>query len=536
MRDHAEDRLRVLLVLRHTGYADVYESLVHELADRGHTVHVGYVWVHSGGLRTLDRLAAHPRITHGIVPVRGPVNGWASVAWLARALGDLARFSHPRFANSPVLRHRMAAKVEAYLRGASGFDPVTRRLGQRRARYFHARTDAAFSERAVRVSARLETGIPTSRRVTSFIRAQAPDIVLASPLVDLASPLVEYLKAARQLGIRTGICVASWDNLTSKGLLRFVPERVFVWNETQRREASELHGMPADRIVATGAARFDSWFARRPSTSREQFVHKLGLDPERPYLLYLCSSRFIAPDEVAAATRWIEALRAAHDDRLRHAGIVVRPYPKRVADWRETDLSRFGNVILWPRAGSAFDSAEAEADFYDSIAHCAAVVGVNTSAMIEAAIIGKSVYTWLAPEFAQEGTIHFHYLLHEHGGFLHVAASLDEHLAQLAERLAGGAAEADQTRRFVEAFVRPGGSDRSATAIYADAVEGVAVLQPAGPKAAWAGIALRLGLAPIAFVSSLALAARLAKTSVRSWLPGEARAESRKPRIGPARA
>jgi hypothetical protein len=528
--------LRILLVIRHTQYADVYESLVRELAERGHAVHVGYIGAHSTGTRTLDRLAVHPSITHGKVPTRGRLDGWASVAWLARALGDLGRFSHPRFASSPALRNRMANKVQAYIRGAPGFDPLTRRLGERRARQMHARTDAALAERAIRVSAWLEKGIPVSRRATSFIRTQSPDVVLASPLVDLASPVLEYLKAARRLGIRTGICVASWDNLTSKGLLRFVPERVFVWNETQRKEAVELHGAPEDRVVATGAARFDSWFTRRPSTSPLEFLDKVGLDAERPYLLYLCSSRFIAPDEIGAVIRWLEALRGAQDKRLRSAGVLIRPYPKRVTEWQEVNLSRFGNVTLWPPVGRAFGRAEAEADFYDSIAHCSAVVGVNTSAMIEAAIVGKSVLTWLAPEFAQEGTIHFHYLLHERGGFLHVAESLDEHLTQLAETLAGGAAEADQTRRFVEAFVRPAGPHRPATAIYADAVEELARLQPATSRRSWTGLGLRLGLTPVAFVSSLALGARVAKSAVRSLLPGEARTEPREPRVGPARA
>ena len=33
--------LRVLLVLKHAGYIDVYEPLVRELGERGHSVHVG---------------------------------------------------------------------------------------------------------------------------------------------------------------------------------------------------------------------------------------------------------------------------------------------------------------------------------------------------------------------------------------------------------------------------------------------------------------------------------------------------------------
>jgi hypothetical protein len=522
--------LRILLVLNHTGYIGVFAPLVQELADRGHSVQVAYLSGERDAIAALGR----PGITQGPAPKRALLDGWTSVAWLARALGDLGRYSHPRFAGATALRERMASKVEGHLRKAAGFDPFTRRLALRRARLLNARTDAELAARAIRTSNRLESGIPTSRRVSSFVRRQRPDLVLVSPLIDLASPLLDYLKAARRLGLRTGICVASWDNLTSKGLLGFVPERVFVWNETQRLEAVELHGIPADRVVATGAARFDDWFAQRPSTSQDQFTRKLGLDPERPYVLYLCSSSFVAPDEVGSVSRWLESLRGADDQRLRGVGVVVRPHPKRYEPWRGVDLSRFGNALVWPRDGGLLEHVENRADFYDSVAHSAAVVGVNTSAMLEAAIAGKSVYTLVSPEFAQEGTIHFHYLLHENGGFLHVAESQDEHLAQLSLGLSRGGEEADRTRRFVEAFLRPGGPDRSATSIYADAVEQLAHL-PVGEEGR-ASTAMHLTLAPIALAGSIALTATIGKAALRSRLPGKRSAEPGKPRVGPARA
>jgi hypothetical protein len=117
------------------------------------------------------------------------------------------------------------------------------------------------------------------------------------------------------------------------------------------------------------------------------------------------------------------------------------------------------------------------ADFYDSIFHSRVVVGINTTAMIEAAIVGKSVLTVLTSEFAQEDTLHFHYLLEENGGFLHVASSLEEHTRQLATVLETDEAGAERRRRFVASFVRPNGIDRPATPIYADAVEELAGLR-----------------------------------------------------------
>jgi hypothetical protein len=93
--------------------------------------------------------------------------------------------------------------------------------------------------------------------------------------------------------------------------------------------------------------------------------------------------------------------------------------------------------------------------------------------MIEGAILGRPVLSLLTPEFAgtQEGTLHFHYLLPENGGFLRVAHSLDEHETQLAEVLRHPELVREQTERFVGAFLRPHGLDVACTPILAGALE-----------------------------------------------------------------
>jgi hypothetical protein len=100
------------------------------------------------------------------------------------------------------------------------------------------------------------------------------------------------------------------------------------------------------------------------------------------------------------------------------------------------------------------------------------VVGLNTSAEIEAAILDKPVLTVKAGAFApgQEGQLHFRYLLQEHGGFVHTAASFDQHVDQLGEALAGDPL-AGARRQFLETFVRPLGIDVPAGPALADAIE-----------------------------------------------------------------
>jgi hypothetical protein len=467
-------RLRVLFFAGGPRYyLRQYSSLVAELAQRGHDVRLAF----QPSKGALPAPAEHmPGVTYGFAPERAASDGWRSVAWLVRALADLARYAHPRYAAAPELRGRMETKVVGRLVKSDEFEPVARRLALALARRLVARTDAVLSERVIRAAARLEAAIPTSRRIDRYVREQAPDVVLATSVVKVASAQVEFLKSARRLGVPAATCVASWDNLTNKGLLKFAPERVFVWNEVQRREAVELHGIPPERVVATGAQLFDPWFERRPSTSREEFVRRIGLDSERPYVLFLGSSPFVtnhSDDEVRFVERWIESLRASGDGRLRGLGIAIRPHPVGKG-WKHADLTRFENVVIWPPHSERPIKPDDQREFFDSLAHSGAVVGINTTAMIEAAIVGRSVLTVLAPEFAQESTLHFHYLLEQNGGFLHVASSLEDHARQLADVLDEDAAHAERRRRFVESFVRPHGLDRPATPILADSVEELA--------------------------------------------------------------
>jgi hypothetical protein len=115
-------------------------------------------------------------------------------------------------------------------------------------------------------------------------------------------------------------------------------------------------------------------------------------------------------------------------------------------------------------------------DYFDSLYHSEAVVGINTTAMIEAAIVGRTVHSVLADEFrdTQGGTLHFRYLLSENGGFLRVATNLQEHAVHVAETLAAPEVGRAACERFVRTFVRPHGIDVATTPILTEALEQLA--------------------------------------------------------------
>ena len=126
----------------------------------------------------------------------------------------------------------------------------------------------------------------------------------------------------------------------------------------------------------------------------------------------------------------------------------------------------------------------ADQGLFDLLYHSAAVVGLNTSAQLEAAIVGRPVCTILAPEFAegQQGTLHFRYLLKERDGFVELAPDFEAHRQQLASAVRGEY-DRDAIRQFTERFLRPSGLDRPAMPALVAAVEQLA-LDRVVPRAA----------------------------------------------------
>jgi hypothetical protein len=485
--------MKILFSATHFGFLRNFQSTIRLLAEQGHEIHLLAERRDAiDGQKMADILASdHPSITFDLLP-SSRHRLWYALATGVRAALDYWRYLDPRWNDAPKLRRRAADQ-------APRFAIVVARLPLVR-----TRAGLTVLRRAFRA---IERVLPPPEEVAEVFRRIRPDVLFLTPLLYFRSHQVDHVRCARQLGIKTVLGVGSWDHLTTKGLIHDIPDRVLVWNHAQKQEAIELHGVPPERVIVTGAQAYDHWFATEPRLDREPFCEQMGLDQARPLLLYLCSSPFIAPYEVGFVRRWITAIRTSDDPRLRRAGVLVRPHPQNGRQWEDVDLAReFENVALWPKTGVNPIGGIARSDYFDSMYHAEGVVGVNTSAMIESAIIGRPVYSVVAGEFAttQEGTLHFQHLKNVEGGLLHLAANLEEHTAQLAQLLADGRAERLSARRFIQAFIRPHGLDVPATPRVVGEIEAFVADAPLSPyRLSVADRLLRLALVPVAAAATV---------------------------------
>jgi hypothetical protein len=466
--------MKILFFASHPGHIRNFESMIRGLGERDHEVHLAFdrrkIGLEAQEDLVLDLTESYPGVTFGNTPKRPKTREAAAAKQLRNGI-DYLRYLAPEFSRADRLRERVEARAP---RGV---------VELARHETFRSPERRQVLDSAARA---LERSIPTPDVVVDYIVEHEPDAVLVTPLLELGVPQLDYLRAARELGIPTALLVASWDNLTTKGVIQEIPDLVTVWNEAQVTEAVNLHGVPAERVVATGANAYDHWFDWSPSTTREEFCRARGLNPDQPYILYVGSSSFIAPDEAPFINRWIGQLR--HDsERLANAGVLVRPHPTNPLDGRTAEqraLADLERVAVWPSSGANPTDLEKRSAYYDSIFHSSAVVGVNTSALIESAIVGRQVLTVLDPEYreVQEGSVHFHHLVRIGGGMLQVAQTFDEHERQLERALDSPGEARAHSERFIQEFIRPYGLDEPATPRLVEAVETLDGLEPPPPE------------------------------------------------------
>lgn len=467
--------MKIVFVMRTPFFLKNFAAGIRELMQRGHEVQVLFSEPLQG--RVGEHLVSEsadilPGVSMMAMPPSTGVRG--NLTTLLSTLLDVLRYDHTEYDDAPKLRKRANNKQDRRLL----VRPMLA-IARKASAYFGSSRVEGFLRRWL-------DHVPAPAPLVNWLRQQSADLLLVSPLTPIGSEQAVWILAARQAGVRVGYCMYSWDNLSNKGLLRPEPDAALVWNNTHRDEAVHMHGMPAEAVHYTGSPGYDIWFESDTSEAYATFCQRVGLDSKRPYLLYTCSSVFVGgKQELPFVEGLLSALRNHEDPDVAGIGVLIRPHPQFSAIWEAADFSKFGNVVVYPRKGAIPFSGDARTDYQNSIRHSLAVVGINTSAMVEAAIIDRPVMTIADGSYSdtQAGTLHFRHL--QRYGFLIHSESITEFLNKL-DRLHQEDAELitqshEGNRRFVSDYIRPRGIEQPAAKFWADAVEAVFVgrkLQP----------------------------------------------------------
>lgn len=141
------------------------------------------------------------------------------------------------------------------------------------------------------------------------------------------------IKEAKRRGIFVIGMIRSWDSNISKGLMRFMPDKLIVNNEIIKKEAVKLHSYPEKNILVAGLPQFDNYL-KAPFHSREDFFKSIRGDPRKRTILYAPGS----PDNFGKTNLIIcRFLKEAKTKEIlpHDVQILISNHPHRPDDFQE---------------------------------------------------------------------------------------------------------------------------------------------------------------------------------------------------------
>lgn len=211
-----------------------------------------------------------------------------------------------------------------------------------------------------------------------------PDLLFATDVFTAWD--VKMMRLARRRGVRTVGMVRSWDNVTSKTLLTFIPAHMIAGSMRIKAELVRYGDVPPERIAVVGIPHYDRYTAEG-RTPRAEFFQALGLDPKRKTILFTPpSDRYVQQDPVTPIV--LRTLEQADAEVLVRTSLVGKielggyAPPKSVVFDQPSNSPDFAEVHL---------SREADRHLADSIFHADVVITWASTMIIDAAVFGKPI-------------------------------------------------------------------------------------------------------------------------------------------------
>jgi hypothetical protein len=183
--------------------------------------------------------------------------------------------------------------------------------------------------------------------------------------------------------------VDNWDNLSSKSIFWFEPDKILVWGENMKNDALNIQKIDESRIEIVGSYRLNS------IQKENNFIEN--------NVLYFVGSGLYHSYEIEILMNLSLFLQNNFNGDF---NIVYRPHPYHLTTDRlhylTTQLANFKDLTIDPEIlsneGKSFYTRKSIAHIEMFLNECDLVIGINSTVIVEALFLGKKVITYSMAE------------------------------------------------------------------------------------------------------------------------------------------
>lgn len=223
-------------------------------------------------------------------------------------------------------------------------------------------------------------------RYSEYFEKYRPDLVFATDIFNEHD--VQVMREARIRKIPIAGMVRSWDNITSHGMNRIVPDKFIVNTPKIKEEAVQYCDARPENVFVTGIPHYDRYVGQR-RISREELFRNLNLNPKKKTVFFAPPSDIYTKNN-PISVRIIKELGKLDDVqlivRLYMVGEVdlgdIKPIPDKIAIDVPPKHINFVGADLAPKE---------DAHLADLLYHSDVVVAFASTLAIDAAVFGKPI-------------------------------------------------------------------------------------------------------------------------------------------------
>ena len=241
------------------------------------------------------------------------------------------------------------------------------------------------------------------KNILKILKNYQPDYVVITPLIfDIFLKQNEIIKACKKLKISSTFVIRSWDNLSNKSTMNIFPNNIITWNSFQREELQNLHENNFSKTHEIGASLYEYLYQynqQKQKTEINSLFEDKNMTNEN-LVVYLGSSPQIVEDDLSYFCDLVAKLK--FQNFFKKYKLLYRPHPliKNLNKYNYSNeirqLINENKLIIFPDSENFKEHILDKQLLCDTIRNSRALLGVNTSVMIEANFFNK--VTIIPPE------------------------------------------------------------------------------------------------------------------------------------------
>lgn len=172
----------------------------------------------------------------------------------------------------------------------------------------------------------LQWRLRTTRNYDELFARLNPDLVFNGSHIHGAAGELP-LRVAQRMGIPTAGFIFSWDNLTSRSRVMVPYDHWLVWHDGMKKQLLGIYPrIKPESVIVTGTPQMDFHFRPELVMPRDELACRIGIDPNRPFILYTTGIDYHFPKEHLHVELVIRLLKEL--DLPVRPQLVVRNYIK----------------------------------------------------------------------------------------------------------------------------------------------------------------------------------------------------------------